>query len=635
MATERQIVDDHMDDQADDEIGVYLDLDKPKSFFLFAGAGSGKTRSLVTALNRVRERFGTRLRLQGRRIAVITYTNAACDEITRRLDFDPLFAVSTIHSFVWELIKGFHGDIRLWLQTNLDNEIVELESLLSKGRPGTKTAIDRQRSIQAKKERLATLPSIKRFIYSPTGDNRTRDSLNHSEVIKLGAEFLTTKPVMQSLLLNRFPVLLIDESQDTNRLLMEAFLALQAANPKQIVLGLFGDMMQRIYADGKIDLGRDLPADWAKPAKKMNHRSPHRIIRLINLIRSQVDEHQQQARSDAPEGHIRMFVTQSANSNKAAIEKAARARMAQVAGDPEWEHPDRVKTLTLEHHMAAKRLGFLDLFEPLYKVDAFKTGLRDGSLPVLRLFSELVLPLVQAKTSGDEFGATAVIRQASPLLSKKALEGAAGTQMEQLKRARGGVESLMRLWENDKTPRFVEVLTSIAETGLFEIPDSLRPFVIQENDASGVKTDSDSAEEPEDEASSTLEAIRQFLETPFSQIRPYSAYVRGETAFTTHQGVKGLEFPRVMVVIDDEDAGGFLFSYEKLLGVKEKTTTDLKNEREGTETSLDRTRRLLYVTCSRSQKSLALVAYTADPARLRTFAIGQSWFKEDEIEVLS
>jgi len=55
-------------------------------------------------------------------------------------------------------------------------------------------------------------------------------------------------------------------------------------------------------------------------------------------------------------------------------------------------------------------------------------------------------------------------------------------------------------------------------------------------------------------------------------------------------GVSG--FPRVMVVIEDEEARGFLFSYEKLLAVKEKSTTDIKNEEQRLETTIDRTRRL-------------------------------------------
>ena len=43
--------DDHRDDFVDQIIRNCLDQDNPKSFFLFAGAGSGKTKSLIDALN--------------------------------------------------------------------------------------------------------------------------------------------------------------------------------------------------------------------------------------------------------------------------------------------------------------------------------------------------------------------------------------------------------------------------------------------------------------------------------------------------------------------------------------------------------------------------------------------------------
>lgn len=91
-----------IDDPVDVEIAGYLKPEEPRSFFLFAGAGSGKTRSLVHALNHIREKHGHDLRLQGHKVGIITYTNAACDEIDRRIDFYPLFHVSTIHSFAWE-----------------------------------------------------------------------------------------------------------------------------------------------------------------------------------------------------------------------------------------------------------------------------------------------------------------------------------------------------------------------------------------------------------------------------------------------------------------------------------------------------------------------------------------------------
>ena len=122
-----------LDDGVDQEISGLLDPANPKSFFLFAGAGSGKTRSLVNVLAKFRETHGAAFRSSGKKVAVITYTNAACDEITSRLDADPLFHVSTIHSFCWTQIKSLHHDIQSWLQVEIPKEIQELEAQQARG----------------------------------------------------------------------------------------------------------------------------------------------------------------------------------------------------------------------------------------------------------------------------------------------------------------------------------------------------------------------------------------------------------------------------------------------------------------------------------------------------------------------
>jgi DNA helicase-2/ATP-dependent DNA helicase PcrA len=57
-APETIAVDNEIDAPVDAEIRKCLDLATPQSFFLFAGAGSGKTRSLVSALQYVRDKFG-------------------------------------------------------------------------------------------------------------------------------------------------------------------------------------------------------------------------------------------------------------------------------------------------------------------------------------------------------------------------------------------------------------------------------------------------------------------------------------------------------------------------------------------------------------------------------------------------
>src|SRR5665811_1638099 len=94
-----QIIDNNIDNYVDEVIYDCLKLNSPKSFFLFAGAGSGKTRSLVNVLERFEQEYGKQFKLERKKVATITYTNAAADEITHRLKNSSIFHVSTIHSF--------------------------------------------------------------------------------------------------------------------------------------------------------------------------------------------------------------------------------------------------------------------------------------------------------------------------------------------------------------------------------------------------------------------------------------------------------------------------------------------------------------------------------------------------------
>ena len=419
MSTE--VENNNIDDHVDDTIFECLDLDNPKSLFLFAGAGSGKTRSLVNVLSRLRDEQGHRLHLNAQKIAIITYTNAACNEIQHRLGYDHLFSISTIHSFSWDLIKSFQQDIKKWLEKNLKSEIIELEEQEAKGRSGTKASIDRVRKIASKGERLKNLEKIKKFTYNPNGDNRSRDSLNHAEVIQITADFLSNKQLMQNIIIKKYPILLIDESQDTNKLLMEAFFEVQKKHSTSFSLALFGDTMQRIYTDGKADLGQNIPDNWEKPEKKMNHRCPKRVIKLVNKIRAGVDRQVQVPRVEKEDGIVRLFIVPSMAVNKIEIENKITQKMATITGDKLWNSPD-IKTLTLEHHMAANRMGFIDLFQPLYNHERLKTGLLDGTLPAMQLFTKRVLPLIKAKKIEDEFSVSHIVRKYSPLLDANVLK---------------------------------------------------------------------------------------------------------------------------------------------------------------------------------------------------------------------
>ena len=123
-------------------------------------------------------------------------------------------------------------------------------------------------------------------------------------------------------------ILLIDESQDTKKELVDALLIVCEKYKDRFVVGMFGDTMQRIYNDGKDNLANCIPDEWVKPVKVMNHRSANRIVDLANSIRSTVDDQKQQARSDAEEGIVRLFIA-STSDDKERVEKKVAEIMAQ------------------------------------------------------------------------------------------------------------------------------------------------------------------------------------------------------------------------------------------------------------------------------------------------------------------
>jgi len=194
-----------------------------------------------------------------------------------------------------------------------------------------------------------------------------------------------------------------------------------------------------------------------------------------------------------------------------------------------------------------------------------------------------------------------------------------------LERAKIAVAKLLKLFESGADPSCARILQVTAETNLFEIPEVLLPFCGE-----------DFAPENEWELTGDdrIDAWAKALKAPFSQVAKYREYVLDQSPFGTHQGVKGLEFPRVMVVADDGAARmRSMTSYEKLLGAKLKSKNDLKNEAEGNETTVDRTRRLLYVTCTRAEESLALVIYSDDPNAVSQLMVDKKWVSKDEVQI--
>lgn len=606
----------NMDLQVDETLEKCILSSPRKSFFLFAGAGSGKTHSLVLLLKKIRDSIGKDLLLQGKNVAVITFTNAATDEIINRLDYSPVFHISTIHSFVWDAIKFYQTDIkRLYCQYIQEDIQVLYEKQEKAKSKATKTYLSNAEKIGHLKEKLEKAKTIEKFVYTPHGSNPEYNALKHAEVIKISAQMIMDSIMLQRIIAQRYPILLIDESQDTKKELIDAFLKIQENFSEAFTLGLLGDQKQRIYTDGKENMVNIIPPEWEQPVKKMNYRCAKRIIKLANTIGQDLDIHAEQTpRENAGDGLIRLFVVQQHEGiNKDEVEQTVMKIMSDHTADEKWFGKDAdVKILTLEHMMAARRMGFDQFFGPLSKVTKYQMTFLQGTVSEVEFFTKEVLPMADSMKEDGRY-ALEVLKAYSPLLNRQNTE----KPYELYLRCRDEARNVANIVNSNHTIR--EVVKSICDSQLLTVPEVVRQ--------ASMLVVADITDEMEED----LQAWVMVMDLPINMVRGYDDYVNQRTRFDTHQGVKGLEFDRVMVIIDDSEAKGFLFSYDKLFGVKELTETDIRHIEAGEESSVDRTQRLFYVTCTRAKESLAIVMYTSDSEKVKKQAIHKGWFSEQEI----
>ena len=574
---------------------------------------------MILLLKKICDSIGKDLLLQGKNVAVITFTNAATDEIINRLNYSSVFHISTIHSFVWDVIKYYQTDIkRLYCQYIIE-EMEALDKKLDETKnKTTKTYLSNIEKLNYQKERLAKAQTIEKFVYNPNGSNPEYNALKHAEVIKISAQMIIESQMLQRIIAQRYPILLIDESQDTKKELVDAFFEIQRNFANIFTLGLLGDQKQRIYADGKENIEGIIPAGWEKPIKRMNYRCAIRIIQLANNIGKEIDFHaEQRPREDANDGFVRLFIVQQRNDlNKDEVEQNVMKIMSKQTKDEKWTGIDTdVKVLTLEHMMAARRLGFAEFFASFYKVSKYQMTFLQGSVSEIEFFTKEVLPIAESMKEDGRL-ALEILKKYSPLLSRQNTE----KPYELYLKCREEAMKVASIANGNNTIRIV--IDEIIKSQLLTVPDVVRQaYLLKPSDI-------------EDTVEEELRAWVEVMDLPIVMVRKFNDYVNQRSRFDTHQGVKDLEFNRVMVIIDDSEAKGFLFSYDKLFGVKELSDTDLKNKDNGKETSIERTQRLFYVTCTRAKNSLAVVMYTNNPERVKTEAIRKGWFEENEIIVM-
>jgi DNA helicase-2/ATP-dependent DNA helicase PcrA len=296
-----------------------------KNFLLQGGAGSGKTESLKRVVQKVLSAD------QKLKIACITHTNKAADEIADRISVD--IKVSTVHSFLSGIISPFKRNIQhvfptlfeLPLFVGLGDEHYggdeklrkseeharykkAYEKLAARRRTIMSDAIPKvigkrdydkdpeayivqmNESIGELNQEIRTKLAARNpdeFFYNDTKfDNFNEPSFGHDGLITIACKMFDEFPMLGKIVSDRHDCIFIDEYQDTNADVIRVLLRC-LPNESRTIIGLFGDSEQAIYSDGIGSAQEHIDANEVVLVEKDdNYRCSPQVITFANKFRT-------------------------------------------------------------------------------------------------------------------------------------------------------------------------------------------------------------------------------------------------------------------------------------------------------------------------------------------------------------
>ncbi|MHB8503631.1 MAG: UvrD-helicase domain-containing protein [Candidatus Acidiferrales bacterium] len=540
-----------------------------KSFLVEAGAGAGKTHSLISALKYLITDQGPGRIRRHQKVACLTYTNAAKDEIQSRTDRHPLIYCDTIHAFCWATIKDN--------QSQLAKELPRLdpwpEKLLESGGIGGR-----------------------RIEYS-LGHRRVTEelvSIHHSDVLALFVALMKFEK-FRALLASRFPVLLIDEYQDTDISIAEALKTYFLGKDKSPLIGFFGDHWQMIYRGvcGRIE----------HPAlevikKEANFRSVGAVVDALNKMRPELIQH---IVDPLAEGSAAVYHSNDWHGQRrtephwkddlpaTAAHNYLKALVEQLSSQG-WDFSSqKTKILMLTHNVLAEEQGYRSLAAAFPYHDSFI----NKEDPHIKFFVDTLEPACTAfenKRYGEMFAA---FGGKNPGLHSHA---------EKLQ----WINDMEGLLEIRNKGSVGEVVDYLEQTQHLSIPD---PVERRERELSRL------GPEPAFEDAPSLESLHKLRAVPYREVVVLKHFLDDKTPFSTKHGVKGLEFENVLVVLG---RGWNLYNFNQMLEwAPDKFPPDRRD-------TFERNRNLFYVACSRPKTRLALL-FTQKLSDKALVTLG-SWF---------
>ncbi|EHQ06507.1 UvrD-helicase domain-containing protein [Leptonema illini] len=535
-------------------------IDNNQCFRLEAGAGAGKTYSLIETIKYLIEQRASEFLLNEQQIACITYTNVAKDEIKDRTDHHPVIFADTIHAFCWSILQNYQIKLR--------------ELLPSLG----------ERWEERIKEAGGIAEQIVKYDLGYPRINNREISLHHDDVVFLMARILSY-PKFQKLVKSKFPIILIDEYQDTDVHLAESVVTNLVDNESGVIIGLFGDHWQKIYGSAACGLISSKAGKIVEIGKKANFRSDKNIVACLNRMRPELPQAESNPQS---QGAVRIFHSNlwvgtrrggghwtgdlpTANA-KEHIEKVKELMVADG-----WDmSPTKTKILFLTNNLIATEQNFKNLADCFpYPDDYLKKGDK-----YIQFFIDIIEPTASAFERREYGELFQIGNKNHPSLQSQRDKKIWTDNLNRLMELRntGSIGEVLDLLLESKTPR-----------ASAKVEESERKFNLLSDGAA----DSHSEEEKR-----FLEKIRSIRTVKYREVINLHEYIDEKTPFSTKHGVKGAEFDNVLVVFG---RGWNQYNWNQMLEWMSDGYPADKRE------TFERNRNLFYVSCSRAKHNLTLL----------------------------
>ncbi|MEU4654620.1 ATP-dependent helicase [Streptomyces sp. NPDC023723] len=529
---------------------VATELDARRSFLVEAGAGAGKTTALVRALQYLINHRRRDLEVRGQRIACITYTNVAKRKILERIAADPFVEVGTIHEFLWSAIQLYQRE--LWQQIlEYNKELARPEDLDS-----------------------VTAPPV--IEYSDRGRRLSEGRITHDDVIALSLRLVSAHPKLIRIIACKYPVIFVDEYQDTSPKTMQLLLDhLAGAGHMKCVVGLFGDSMQKIYESGVGKVKR--PGLLTEITKHENYRCSPPVVEVLNRMRPKLV---QNAVGEQQTGEVHLFVSAGIPAGPARL-TAAEATLAEHG----WTRANS-KYLLLTHRRIAGTLEYANLLEQYRQLSRYgPDDLLTRNEPYIQYLTRIEA-MSTAFRNNDFAALTSLLDEGRTRITrhnhKRAISKAIGAL--DVVRASGTIG---------------DVLDLMADGHLLNMPGKLKDRE-RRRTAAGL----DERDQRRADFSNNLRNVS------YQEVIGVTRFIDELTPFSTQHGVKGDEFENVVVVVDD--SAWNRYSISKMLAGTDKPDRT------------ERSRNLFYVCCSRARRGLAVVFTNDLPEQAETTL--HDWF---------